>query len=371
MRGMILFSFATLTTAGLVAGPSVAWAQSAPTTPAPTQPKASATAPAQGQAAAKSDHGEVVATVEYNGATNEITKGDVLNIVTRYQIPAVENQEQVYRDAVETLANTKLVTQFLNRQQVNVPAEKVDAEMASLEQGLKAEGQDLASALLESGYSLDEIRQEIQDRLRWIEYVKAKATDAELKRFAEEHHDLFAGTEVRASHILLLTEPDATDADKQEVKAKLSEIKKQIDANQITFAEAANKYSEDPANEGGAGGDLDFFNLSSGFIPEFTDVAFKLKKGQVSEPVETPYGYHLIQVTDRKEGRPFDLEQNKPYVTTVYAGELQRELLTEARKTAKIDIKPMPKDLFPTLPVPGTAPATEAQPAEGAAPKAK
>jgi len=376
MRGMVLFSFATLTAAGLVAGPSAALAQ---TTPAQAQPKAKAAAPAQGaapaapaqaQTPAVANPGEVVATVEYNGVTDKITKGDVLNIVTRYRIPAVEDQEQVYRDAVDTLANTKLVTQFLNRQQINVPAEKVNAEMANLEQGLKAEGKDLASALLENGYSLDEIRQEIQDRLRWIEYVKAKATDAELKRFVEEHHDLFAGTQVRASHILLRTEPDASDADKAKVKAKLAEIKKEIDANKITFAEAANKYSEDPANEGGAGGDLDFFNLSSGFIPEFTDVAFKLKKGQVSDPVETPYGYHLIQVTDRKEGRPFDLEQNKPYVTTVYAGELQKNLLTEARKAAKIDIKPMPKDLFPPVPA-QAAPAPETKPAEGAAPKAK
>ena len=115
----------------------------------------------------------------------------------------------------------------------------------------------------------------------------------------------------------------------------------------MSFAEAANKYSEDPANAGGAGGDLDFFTLNSGFIPEFTDVAFKLKKGSISDPVETPYGYHLIQVTDRKEGRPVDFEQNKPYIHNVYAGELQKNLLTEERKQAKIDVKPMPKDLFP------------------------
>jgi len=369
MRRMVFFSFATLAAAGLVAGPDAAQAQSAP---AQAQPKAKAAAPAQAPAHAAADAtlGEVVATVEYNGVTENITKGDVLNILTRYRIPAVEDQEQVYQDAVDTLANTKLVTQFLNRQQIAITPDKVDAELAELEQGLKAEGKDLATALLESGYSLDGIRQEIQDRLRWIEYVKAKATDAELKRFVAEHHDLFAGTQVRASHILLRTEPDASEADKQKVKAKLAEIKKQIDANQITFAEAANKYSEDPANEGGAGGDLDFFDLSSGFIPEFTDVAFKLKKGQVSDPVETPYGYHLIQVTDRKEGRPFDLEQNKPYVTNVYAAELQKDLLTEARKAAKITVKPMPKDLFPTIPAQAPAPA-ETKPADAAAPKAK
>ena len=156
------------------------------------------------------------------------------------------------------------------------------------------------------------VRKELENRIRWSEYVKAKATDAELRRYVAANRDLFSGTQVRASHILLKVDPDAPAAEKEKVKQKLLAIKSQIDANKMTFAEAANKYSEDPANAGGAGGDLDYFTLSSGFIPEFTDVAFKLKKGSISEPVETPYGYHLIQVTDRKEGRPVDFEQNKP-----------------------------------------------------------
>ena len=285
----------------------------------------------------------------YNDTTEKITKGDVFNIITRYPIPPSEDREQVYHDAVDTLANTKLVTQFLNRQRITIPPAKVDEEMAKLEQGLKAEGKDLAAALQENGFSQDEIRKEIQDRLRWIEYVKNKATDAELKKYVAEHNDLFEGTQIRASHILLKADPNASAEAKEKVRQKLLAIKKDIETSKMTFAQAANKYSEDPANAAGAGGDLDFFNLSSGFIPEFTDVAFKLKKGSISDPVETPYGYHLIQVTDRKPGRPFDFEQNKPYATSVYAGELQKNLLTEARKTAKIDVKPMPKDLFPPV----------------------
>src|SRR5262249_30600782 len=134
-----------------------------------------------------------------------------------------------------------------------------------------------------------------------------------------------------------------------------------------TFAEAANKYSDDPANAGGAGGDLDYFSLSSGFIPEFADVAFKLSKGKISDVVETPYGYHLIQVTDRKEGRPVDPEQSKPYILNVYAGELQKNLLTEERKRAKIEIKPMPKDLFPN-PAPAAAPGASPATPKSAAP---
>jgi parvulin-like peptidyl-prolyl isomerase len=352
MRRIVLTGVATLAATGLfgVAGPL--GAQTAPAT------KSAAPAAAPGVA----NPAEVVATVTDRGATDKITKGDVYNLVTRYPIPATEDREQVYSDAVDTLVNTRLVTQFLNRQQITVPPAKIDEEMSKLEQGLKEQGKTLATALQENGFSPDEIRKEIQDRLRWIQYVNVKATDAELKKYAAEHHDLFSGTQVRASHILLRTQPNASEADKEKVKQKLLAVKKEIESGKISFADAANKYSEDPANANGGGGDLDFFSLNSGFIPEFTDVAFKLKKGSISNPVETPYGYHLIQVTDRREGRPVDVEQNKPYVTSVYAGELQKNLLTEARKSAKIDVKPMPKDLFPAAPA-------AAKPA--AAPKAK
>lgn len=359
--------FASLAVVAAVVGWNIAAGMAAAQN-APAQPKAGL--PPQGQAGAPpaiANPAEVVATVDYNGATEKITKGEVYNVITRYPIPPTEDRDLVYRDAVDTLVNTKLVTQFLNRQRITIKPEQIQEEIGKLEQGLKAEGKDLATSLLENGFSLDEIKKEIEDRLRWIEYVKAKATDAELKKFLAANHDLFSGTQVRASHILRKIEPNASAADKAKVKGQIQAIKKEIDAGRLTFAQAADKYSEDPANEGGAGGDLDFFNLNSGFIPEFTDVAFKLKQGSVSEPVETPYGYHLIQVTDRKEGKPVDFEQNKPYITSGYAAELQRNLLTEARKAAKVEVKPMPKDLFP--PIPAQAAPAGAPPA--AAPKAK
>ena len=135
-----------------------------------------------------------------------------------------------------------------------------------------------------------------------------------MRKYVADHRDLFRGTQVRASHILLKVEPNASEAEKEKVKQKLAAIKKEIEGGTISFAAAANKYSEDPANAGGAGGDLDYFSLNTGLIEEFTDVAFKLKKGMISDPVETPFGFHLIQVTDRKEGKDPDFEQNKPYI---------------------------------------------------------
>jgi parvulin-like peptidyl-prolyl isomerase len=307
-----------------------------------------------------------VATVTDEDAKDQVTKGELVNFLSRYPIPANENREVIYHDAVDSLVNTKLLTIFLNRQKITVPAGKVDEELARLEQQLKADGRDLATALLEDNTSLDMVLKDLENRIRWSEYVKAKATDAELRRYAAANRDLFSGTQIRASHILLRIEPDAPAAEKEKVKQKLLDVKNQIETNKLSFGAAANKYSEDPANSGGAGGDLDYFTLSSGFIPEFTDVAFKLKKGTISDPVETPYGYHLIQVTDRKEGRPMDFDQNKPYILQIFAGELQKNLLTEERKRAKIEVKPMPKDLFPAAPTP--TPTTAPASTKGAAP---
>jgi peptidyl-prolyl cis-trans isomerase C len=250
--------------------------------------------------------------------------------------------------------------------------------MAKLEQKLKSEGQNLATVLLQTNTSMDVVRKQIEERARWQEFLRTKATDAELRKYVANHRDLFRGTQIRASHILLKLEPNASAADKEKVKEKLASIKKEIEGGTISFAAAANKYSDDPANAGGAGGDLDYFSLNTGLIEEFTDVAFKLKKGMISDPVETPFGYHLIQVTDRKEGKEPDFEQNKPYIYNAYATDLQKEVVAAEKKMAKIDIKPMPKDLFPpaatTAPggeaLPTTAtpvPAGEAEKAEGAA----
>lgn len=301
-----------------------------------------------------------------NGET--ITRGELINFLSRYQIPQ-GNEEQIYHDAMESLVNTHLINQFLGRQRVAVSEEKVNEQIANLEKQLKQDGTDLASELLKSNMSLPDVRKEVTNRVRWVTYVDAKATDAELKRFALQHKDLFSGAQVKASHILLRVEPGASAADKEKLRQQLLQIKADVVAKKTTFAEAANKYSQDPANSDGAGGDIGYFGLNSGFIEEFANAAFALPKGALSDVVETPYGLHLIQVTDRKEGNPFDFEQSKPLVKQIYAADLQKQILSAERKAAKVDIKSMPADLFPAAPAPTAPAAVPGTAAPGAAKK--
>jgi len=314
---------------------------------------------------------DVVAVVANGGQTDKITKGEIISFLSHYPAPRPEDRETVFNETLDALLNTKLITQFLARQNIAVPPEKVDEEIERLKQQLKTDGQDLATALLQNNVSMNDIRKEYEQRIRWSEYVKSKATEAALRKFYADHRDLFSGTQIRASHILLKVDPNTSEAEKEKIRQKVAGIKNEIDQRKLTFAEAANKYSEDPANAGGAGGDLDYFSLNSGYIEEFTDVAFKLKKGIISDIVETPFGFHLIQVTDRKEGKPVDFDQNKAGIIQAFAAELQKSVVAAERKTAKFDIKPLPRDLFPQVSPAGDADAgaANAKSADSAKPK--
>src|SRR5262249_52179225 len=152
----------------------------------------------------------------------------------------------------------------------------------------------------EMGLTPEEYRNRIAQRLQWRAFITNKMTDAELKAYVARNPDLFSGTQVRASHILLKVDPKAPTAEKEAVRQKLLAIKQEIESGKISFADAANKYSEDDGNvETKSGGDLGFFARRGQFIEPFTAAAFALKdkKGAVSDPIETEYGYHLIQVT--------------------------------------------------------------------------
>src|SRR2546430_8569212 len=101
--------------------------------------------------------------------------------------------------------------------------------------------------------------------------------------------------EVRARHILVETEDEA--------KAVVAELKKGAD-----FAELAKAKSKDPGSADG--GDLGYFTKDQ-MVPEFSEVAFKLEKGQLSDPVKSQFGWHVIKVEDKRERQPPEYDKVK------------------------------------------------------------
>jgi peptidyl-prolyl cis-trans isomerase D len=136
-----------------------------------------------------------------------------------------------------------------------------------------------------------------------IEALRAKIVvpEADVKRAYDDNIEQYSTPEqVRASHILLKTE----GKDDAAVKARIEDILKQAKGG-ADFGELAKKFSEDESNAKN-GGDLDYFGHGK-MVPEFDAVVFTLQPGQISDVVKTPFGYHIIKLTDKKPGatRPF------------------------------------------------------------------
>jgi parvulin-like peptidyl-prolyl isomerase len=276
-----------------------------------------------------------------------ITRGEVLRLLRQYPVPP-GGEQRFYEGAVELLIGTRLLAQFLNEQRVAVPQQDVDAQIAEQERALTQAGTTLAAALAESGTTLEKLKDEIRSTLQWEKYLREKATDAELRKYLDQNKDAFNGSQVRASHILILVDPDASEEVKEKARQKALAIKQEIESGKIDFATAANRYSEDPANrDQPSGGDLGVFSRKGKYLEDFSAAAFALDKvGAISEPVLTEYGYHLIQLTDKRAGEPITFEQARPAVMRQYAIDQQGAIVAQQRKAAKVEIKPMPPDLF-------------------------
>ncbi|MEG2155970.1 MAG: SurA N-terminal domain-containing protein [Burkholderiaceae bacterium] len=137
------------------------------------------------------------------------------------------------------------------------------------------------------------------------------APDAEIKAYYEQNKARF-GTEEqrRASHILL-----PIDGDKAAAKKTADELVAKLRANPAEFAKLAREFSKDPGSASN-GGDLGFFGRNMMTKP-FEDATFKLKQGEISDPIETDFGYHVIRVSEIKPA------QVKPFEAV--RGELERE----------------------------------------------
>jgi peptidyl-prolyl cis-trans isomerase C len=139
--------------------------------------------------------------------------------------------------------------------------------------------------------------------------------------------------EVHARHILIRAAPGdekASKAAEDKIKAVIARLKKGED-----FEKVAKEVTEDPSGKAN-GGDLGYFTKEQ-MVPEFSEVAFKLEKGQISEPVKTQFGWHVIKVDDKRVKPLPTFEEVKPQIEQFVTRKAQAELVTSLRASAKIE----------------------------------
>jgi peptidyl-prolyl cis-trans isomerase C len=168
---------------------------------------------------------------------------------------------------------------------------------------------------------------------------KVTVTEADSKKFYDENPDKFSRSEtVKASHILLGVDPKASAEEKKTAREKAEKLRKELAAG-ADFAALAKGNSTCPSSQ--QGGDLGYFGKGQ-MVPAFEKVAFSLKPGEISDVVETQFGYHIIKLTDKKGAEKVEFKEASPriedYLKNQKIGAAVNDFLVETRKTAKIEI---------------------------------
>lgn len=233
---------------------------------------------------------EVVARV--NG--EEISKDELYDVMVK----------SIGEDALNYLISQKIIDLEAKKQNIVVTNEDINKELEKVYAYYGGE-EAFKQSLQMSGYSFEEYKKSLSMNIKTKKLLQPRIsiTEDEMKAYFEENKQDFAQEkQVKARHILVENEEKA-----KEIIAKLR--------NGDDFAELAKKYSIDPATKEN-GGDLGFFGKGD-MVKEFEDVAFSLKVGEISSPVKTQYGYHIIKVEEKKEAQEADYEKSKDKIKDI------------------------------------------------------
>nr|BAL56208.1 peptidil-prolyl cis-trans isomerase [uncultured Acetothermia bacterium]BAL59918.1 hypothetical protein HGMM_OP4C554 [Candidatus Acetothermum autotrophicum] len=265
----------------------------------------------------------------------------------------IEYRLELQSRVIDDLLRKRLITQEIERRHIVIPSSDVDDQTEiAFERILKQNNlteEQAAQILKQQGRTLESFKRDLRqavelnlktERLRDSVVGPIEPTDQELAAYLEEHRDEYdTPEEVHARHILIRVPENASEAEIAQAKKQIEDIKRELEDG-ADFAELAKKYSQDPGSAQN-GGDLGFFGRGQ-MVQEFEDAAFALEPGQVSDPVRTQFGFHLIKVEEKKPAQHPELTQIRERVLKDYTqaerSKRFEEFYNELKARAKIFI---------------------------------
>lgn len=220
--------------------------------------------------------------------------------------------EQGGQAALDALIDQTIIESEAEKEKIDIADEDIENEVKLLEESYGGE-EALKAAMETSGISLADVKKDLSLNLTIEKLLESRisVTEEEITAYFNENKESFAtGEQVKASHILV---EDETTAKK--VKDML--------ASGEDFSALAKEYSTDTTTKE-QGGDLGFFAKGE-MVAEFEEAAFSLKPNEISEPVKTEYGYHIIKLVEKQEAKEANYEESK--------SEIKEQLISEKMQT--------------------------------------
>jgi peptidyl-prolyl cis-trans isomerase C len=278
-----------------------------------------------------------------------------LDRMSRQMPPALveQNKKRLRTQILERMVVEQLLDEQIKKAGGTVTEEEVNNQLKQMasQQRPPLSMEDFKAMIEAYGKSFDEVKQRIKRGLsyqklleaQWADKINVTEEDAQ-KYYSENKREFETPEQVRASHILINSDTTAPDSDPNQAKAKAKEkaedLLKQIKEG-ADFAELAKANSTCPS--AAKGGDLDFFTRGR-MVPPFEKAAFKLNVGQISEVVETRFGYHIIKVTDKKQATTKTFDQAKDDIintlTQTKQGEFAKTYIESLKAEASIVYPP-------------------------------
>jgi foldase protein PrsA len=257
------------------------------------------------------------------------------------------------RNTLQQLVQEALILQYAKNFNITI----TDDEIAKREDDLKANfpSGSWEEMLKARGLSEDDVKQALREQIILDKALAKRVTvsPAAVKAYFDKNHAAFDKPEqIKARHILV---KDLATADKVEAALKSGQ----------NFADVAKQYSTDPGSKD-KGGELGFFRRGQ-MVPAFDKVAFTLKPGETSQPVKSPFGYHIIQVEAVQPGQQATLANSTQRITDMLRQQQEAPLiqpfLQGLQQTATIVVLDQRfADLFPSPPPSGAPAASAAAP---------
>ena len=242
----------------------------------------------------------IAATVQGQPITVNQLERELKLVIKDHKVSA-EDRADLQKQVLMLAVDRRLVLHWLQQTNQGASNQDVDLLLARLVKKLENEGRKLPEYLQQLGQTEPEFRAQQLWELSWQKYLDRYLTEANLQKYFEKNRRDFDGTELRVAHVLLAAPKNGSAQGWTKLQEQAAAIRADIVAKKVTFTEAAKQHSSSPT--AAAGGDIGWINRRGPMPESFSAAAFKLEPGEISPPVETAFGVHLIACLEVKPGK--------------------------------------------------------------------